>query len=311
MAPLLLAGGLILVSLPAVLRPVGRRLGPAEWARLCLSALVAGAALVELGAVLWAAPTLLRALGVPALATACERLLGPLLPLGAAGGTLGGLVATGLPILAWREGRRTQAQTDALAIEPALGQHEHRAGYDLVVLPTTHPLAYSLAGPAPQVVVSEGLCDSLSDAQIDAVIAHEVAHLSNRHPDLLFWASVAAGSLAWWPLTGRSHRVLRNAFERWADEEATRDDHGRRIALREAIVATVMSDQPTPVAAFSLADATVERVAAMDEPPSVPLPLRLSLYLAGAAAAAVVVVAGVTWMSQAQLVVAMAGRCTV
>ena len=311
MAPLLLAGGLVLASLPAVLRRLGRRLGPAEWARLCLTALVSGAALVELGALLWAAPTLLRAMGVPALAMACDRLLGPLLPLGAAGGTLGSVVAIGVPILAWRGGRRTQAQTDALAIEPALGQHQHREGYDLVVLPTAHPLAYSLAGPAPQVVVSEGLCDSLSDAQVDAVIAHEVAHLSHRHPDLLSWASVADASLAWWPLSGRSHRVLRNAFERWADEEATRGDHGRRIALREAIVATVMSDQPTPVAAFSLADATAERVAAMDEPPSAPLPLRLSLYVPGAAAAVVAVIAGAAWMSQAQLVLAMAGRCTV
>lgn len=311
MAPLLLAGGLLLASLPAVLRRLGRRLGPTEWARLCLTALVSGASLVELGAVLWAAPTLLRVMGVPALAMACDRLLGPLLPLGAAGGTLAGVVAIGLPILAWRGGRLSQVQTDALAIEPALGQHHHREDYDLVVVPTTHPLAYSLAGPAPQVVVSEGLCDSLTDAQVDAVIAHEAAHLSHRHPDLLFRASVAAASLAWWPLTGRSHRVLRNAFERWADEAATQGDHGRRIALREAIVATVMSDQPTPVAALSLADATVERVAAMDEPLSAPLPLRLSLYLPGAAAAVVVVVAGLTWMSQAQLVLAMAGRCTV
>ncbi|MGH9152481.1 MAG: M48 family metalloprotease, partial [Acidimicrobiales bacterium] len=180
MAPLLLAGGLVLASLPAVLRRLGRRLGPAEWARLCLAALVSGAALVELGAALWAAPTLLRAMGVPALAMACDRLLGPLLPLGAAGGTLGSLVAVGVPILAWRGGRRTRAQTVALAIEPALGQHQHREGYDLVVLPTAHPLAYSLAGPAPQVVVSEGLCDSLTDAQVDAVIAHEVAHLTHR-----------------------------------------------------------------------------------------------------------------------------------
>jgi len=58
----------------------GRQLEPAEWARLCLFALVGGAVAAEAAFLLLAAPTALRAAGVPALAAACERMLQPLTP---------------------------------------------------------------------------------------------------------------------------------------------------------------------------------------------------------------------------------------
>ncbi len=310
-APFLLVGGLMLASLPVPLRRLGRRLSPGEWARLCLVALVGGAALIELGAVLWAGPTLLRAAGVPALAMACERLLGPLLPLGVTGGAFGLAVAAAVPILAWRGGCRVRAQMAALVIEPGVGRHQQRDGYDLVLLPARQPLAYSVGGPVPQVVISQGLRDTLTDAQFEAVIAHEVAHLSHRHQRLLAWAAVAAGSLRWWPLSWRAHRVLRGAFERWADAEATGGDHRRRIALGEAIVATAMADQPAPVAGFSLGEATAERIEALQEPPHAPLAVHISFYVPSAVFAAVATVATAVWMSDVQLVVAMAGRCTV
>ncbi|HEV2811496.1 MAG TPA: M56 family metallopeptidase [Acidimicrobiales bacterium] len=265
--------------------------------------------MVELGAVLWAVPTLLRNAGVPALAMPCNWLLCPLLPLGAAGGAFGGVIAVGLPIRAWRGWRHTHAQIDALVIEPAFGCHHHRNGYELVILPTSQPLAYSVSGSSPQVVLSEGFCDTLADVQVDAVIAHEVAHLSHRHPDLLRGASLAAASLAWWPLTGRSYGVLRNAFERWADDEASRGDDDRRVALRDAIVATAMADQPTGVAAFSLAEATAERVEALQEQPSAPVPARRWFCMPGAAAGVLAAVTFETWIHQGQLLFAMPGGC--
>ncbi|HEX2063632.1 MAG TPA: hypothetical protein VHE80_04335, partial [Acidimicrobiales bacterium] len=86
MAPALVAAGLLLLALPASCRRVGRRLVAREWSRLCLVALIAGALLLEAGLVLLAAPTVFRALGVAALAEACGKLLGPLMPLGTVGG---------------------------------------------------------------------------------------------------------------------------------------------------------------------------------------------------------------------------------
>ena len=73
MAPLLFLAGLCLLALPGATRRFGRRLDPAEWSRLCLIALVAGAAAVEAAAILYGLPVMLRALGVTGLADACER----------------------------------------------------------------------------------------------------------------------------------------------------------------------------------------------------------------------------------------------
>jgi hypothetical protein len=278
---------------------------------MCLVAIVGGAVLVELGALLWAAPTVLRASGAPALAMACDRLVGPLLPLGTLGGGVGLTVAAAVPMLGWQGNRRSRAQIATLTIEPGLGRHEHRDGFVLVVLPTGRPMAYSLGPPKPQVIVSEGLRDTLSDAQLDAVIAHEAAHLTHHHPRLLALAAVAASSLRWWPLTRRSHHVLRCGFERWADDEATGGDRQRRVALGDALVATVTTDHAPVVGAFSLAEATAERIDAMQDPPAAPLALRLSLYLPGTIVAAVAFVAVATWVSQARVVLAMTGRCTI
>ncbi|MGH9217484.1 MAG: hypothetical protein ACRDZS_14605, partial [Acidimicrobiales bacterium] len=83
---ILLSVGVALLALPGLARPLGRRIVPSEWARLCGMALAGGAALLELTVVLYALPTVLRAAGAPLLASLCERMLGPLVPGGAAAG---------------------------------------------------------------------------------------------------------------------------------------------------------------------------------------------------------------------------------
>lgn len=309
MAPLLLIGGLIVASLPAVLHALGRHMRAAEWARLCLIAVVGGTALVEIGALLWAAPTVLRATGNATLASACERLLGPLLPFGAAGGAVATAVAVAVPALAWRGRRRADAQAHRLVIEPGLGRHEPARGHELVVLPTPAPIAYSVVGRVGQVVISEGLCRVLSGDQLAVVIAHERAHLRYRHPALLRLASAASAALRWWPLSKRSHRVLRAGFERWADEVATGGHDDRRRALRDALLTVVMDDQPPAVAALSLAEATAERVEAMDAAPRAGWLLRVGLYVPGVAVWVVAVAAVFSWVNQAQNVWAMTGSC--
>lgn len=60
MALALLAAGLALLDLPGLARRLRRRLPPQQWARLCALGLLAGGVVVELGAVLIAAPTVLR-----------------------------------------------------------------------------------------------------------------------------------------------------------------------------------------------------------------------------------------------------------
>lgn len=310
MAPALIAAGLLLLALPAAARPVGRQVPSAEWARLCVAALLGGALLVEAGLVLLAAPTVLRALGVPALAQACDRLVGPLMPLGGAGGWTAALLAAALPAATVRGWRRADAQVRGLGIERCLGTHHPGEGYELVVLPTAEQVAYSVDHLVPQVVVSQGLLDTLAASQVDAVVAHERAHLRLGHPRLLLAAAAVRHALRWWPPAARSHAVLRVALERWADDEATGDPAARKH-LRDALVALAATDLGGAVAAFSLAAATLERIEAMDGTPRAPLGIHAVLYAPGLAGGLVAVAVTGTWASQARLVLAMAGRCTI
>jgi len=65
-----------------------------------------------------------------------------------------------------------------------LDRAEQRHGLDvegLRVLDGAQPLAYCVAGRSPRVVLSGGALDVLNTTQIEAVIAHEQAHLRHRH----------------------------------------------------------------------------------------------------------------------------------
>src|SRR6266545_8354018 len=96
----LLLGGVILLGFPGAARRLGRQLEPADWARLCLFALVAGGIAAEAAFLLMAAPTALRAAGVPALAAACERMLRPLMPGGPGIGWAATGAAVAVPVMA-------------------------------------------------------------------------------------------------------------------------------------------------------------------------------------------------------------------
>ncbi|WP_222920060.1 M48 family metalloprotease [Natrinema sp. SYSU A 869] len=57
--------------------------------------------------------------------------------------------------------------------------------------PATTPIACTMSyGGEPLVVVSDGLLETLSDAELEAVIAHELAHLSNGDQRLMTWMLV-------------------------------------------------------------------------------------------------------------------------
>ena len=66
------------------------------------------------------------------------------------------------------------AQTARLAgrLEPALGA---------VVVEHPQPAAYCVAGRYPTVIVTTGAMAALGSGQLDAVLAHERAHLAGRH----------------------------------------------------------------------------------------------------------------------------------
>src|SRR6266704_4488557 len=156
---------------------------------------LAGAvALTYPGLVLLAVPAVARVLPQSALA-AWPRLLAGLGPGGTAVAWLAAcLLAASAGVVtaqAWRASR----QRRMLRVEPGIGTHEHRDGFDLVTLPRAALVAYSLGGHRPQVVVSQGLRDRLDGDGLAAVLAHEAAHLRAGHDRWLHLARVTEAAL--------------------------------------------------------------------------------------------------------------------
>lgn len=310
MAVVLLLGGLGLLALPGAARRLGRQFDPAEWARLSAALLLAGATVVWLSTALFAAPTVLRALGVPHLAQACERMLGPLAPGGPTVGWTALVLAAALPALAAVGIVRARREQRRFHIEPWLGEHERFGPHDLVVLPTDELLALSAAGCPSQIIVSKGLVDTLSPSELAAVLRHEAAHLEHRHQRFLVLTTALEHGFTVLPFVGRSTRALRAALERWADEAAAGEEGASRAVLRGALLGVTMALVNPALAAFAAAETVIERLDALDGDASRPSALRrVAVYLPAVAVSAAVLVALGAWAGDLRALIAMSGRC--
>jgi hypothetical protein len=309
MAPILVLAGLGLLAFPAFTYRLGRQLPPHVWARLCGKALVSGAGAVQIGALLYATPVVLKAGGLDVAANTCERLFGPLVPGGEALGWSATVVAVALPALFLFGALRSRLTQRSARIEADLGEHRRHGRHDLVVLPCEDPLALGVDGDPGQIVVSRGLLRTLSDGELDAVVRHEAAHLSHGHHRFLVMSGAIEQAFGFLPPVRRSLRALRTGLERWADESSTGTDLQRRSALRAALVKTTWAMGAGPVPAFSEVDTVMERLAALDQPP-LPLsgPSRNRLYASGLALAVVAVAALVGWLCEAGVLNAV-GLC--
>ncbi|AWK76841.1 hypothetical protein CBI38_36195 (plasmid) [Rhodococcus oxybenzonivorans] len=98
-------------------------------------------------------------------------------------------------------------------------------------LPFDKPLAYSVAGRPPLVVVSTGLRSHLDPAAVAAVLAHEHAHIRGRHHLLVGFAESMAFALPWLPIMRTSPALVRLLVEIEADASAA-SSHGRDSVCR-------------------------------------------------------------------------------
>jgi len=293
----LVAAGLLLLALPGRSVALGRRLAPADWARLAAGSMSTGFLALRVGLLATATPTLLRLAGGHDLAMACHELLRPVVPGGAITGVLSALALAVIQqrhsraLLAGRRARR------ALRVEPWLGQHHRRDDHDLVVIPSPTVCAYALDGRPPQIVVSEGLATTLTDDELAAVISHERCHVRCGHQRPLARATATEAALRPLRSVGRSATIVRLAVERWADEAAA--DHNDRSIVRSAlgkVVATMLGEAPAAVPAFTGADTILERLSALDRTPRTLLRWRLA---AAAPAVILIVTAASTVMAGA------------
>lgn len=154
-----------------------------------------------------------------------------------------------------------------VAAEVRATRRRHRALVDLVgardaqrrsvrILDAHEPLAYCLPGLDARVVVSRGALDSLAPDELDAVLAHERAHLRARH-DVVVDAFTALHRA--FPRALRSESALVSAR---VLVELLADDHARRHAgttpLARALVK--LGTRPAPAGALGASSTLVRRI---------------------------------------------------
>ncbi|GAA6526095.1 M56 family metallopeptidase [Intrasporangium sp. DVR] len=143
--------------------------------------------------------------------------------------TVTGLIAGRLIVSGHRVGTRLRAHrrrhrqlVDLLAVPAAHpgGAPAHGAHMRVIEHPT--PTAYCVPGMRRRVVLTQGTLDSLPEDQLDAVLAHERAHLRARHDLILEFFTVIHEAMPRWFRCDAALREVTLLIEVLADRAAVR-----------------------------------------------------------------------------------------
>lgn len=99
-----------------------------------------------------------------------------------------------------------------------------------VVFDCHEPIACSRGILAPEIWLSRGAVDVLSDEELAAVLAHEHQHCLSRDPAKRQLLEVLARALFAFPVVAQAARAFRRAAEYAADDAAARATSGRNTA---------------------------------------------------------------------------------
>jgi bla regulator protein blaR1 len=223
----LLLPALVALAGVAVVGPFHRQLPPraATW---LLTSLLIGSGL----ALLWAAMTVF--FGLLAAQPLTENLFGwcshlahrhehvPL-AIGVGGGILLAVMAHGV-VRSSRRYRHLRAEGTT----------------PLQIIQTVEPIAVTLPGRWPRVLISTGMLACLDTGQLNVVYAHELAHARLRHYRFLLAGDIVASAV---PLLRPVAKQLGHVIERWADEEAAMAVGDRRLVATAIAVAALAVDR--------------------------------------------------------------------
>ncbi|RFA15628.1 hypothetical protein B7R22_05930 [Subtercola boreus] len=128
-----------------------------------------------------------------------------------------------------RQRRRHRSLVDLLST-PLLGQP------GTLILDSPAPVAYCLPGARTVTVLSEGLVSLLDSDQLEAVIAHERAHLRQQHHILLVAFESWRSALPWFPIATRAQVAVSLLVEMLADDQSRRLTDNTTLAEAIALV---------------------------------------------------------------------------
>lgn len=184
---------------------------------------------------------------------------------GAAVGAAGAALAAGVAArigyclaAGWAATRRHRKQQRQLL--ELLGHRQ--VGSGAVVVQHSTAAAYCLPGRHGQVVLTTTALNTLGDAELAAVLAHERAHLRGRHDLILAGAAALRAAFPFLPLFRTAHAQLARLVEMHADDHAL--GHSDRRVLATALVALSGAAHPAGAlgAGGESALARVQRLAA-------------------------------------------------
>lgn len=168
------------------------------------------------------------------------------------------LVAVGLATVVMgvvvTEQARVVRDRRALRVAPTAREIDHAgcSGAPLLVVPGPRPAAWCCPGRYRAVYVTESAATSLPGAALDALIAHESAHLERRHHRYIFGADVAGRLAVRVGLLRNMRAQVRLLVELEADDVAV-GRHGRKAVMRALLaVSSPGGSVPVPRGAILL-----------------------------------------------------------
>jgi Zn-dependent protease with chaperone function len=161
--------------------------------------------------------------------------------------------------------------------EPALGA---------VLVDHAQPASYCVAGPRPTVVLTTGALRTLAPDQLEAVLAHERAHLACHHHRLLALARIGHRVLPFIPLMRDTATQVARLVEMHADDAAVGRRDPRPLATALVVLAAAVSEAPATGLGAAVTD-TVQRIRRLLGPAEPLGRARRRLLRASAAALAV------------------------
>src|SRR5579859_5914602 len=141
--------------------------------------------------------------------------------------------------------------------EPALGA---------VLVEHSQPAAYCVAGRQPTVILTTAAVQALDPGQLDAVLAHERAHLAGRHHWLVAMARIGREVLPFFPLMRDAEEQIARLVELHADDAAIRARDPRLLATALVVLATPGSSAPALAAGATDSIQRIHRLLGPGEP---------------------------------------------
>ncbi len=140
-------------------------------------------------------------------------------------------------------------------------------GHDVLVTDADHPFALTFPVRHGGIVVSTGALHALDDAELSAVLAHEDAHLHQRHHLVSALVASTASLLGWVPLVSAAAEAIPHYLEIAADNRARH--HAGTPALVSALVKLgerAAVGAPAAASAYALHAAGPERIRQLVQP---------------------------------------------